>query len=61
VHHYNWDRAHEALGSSTPIDRICECAEGTPLWAEVGDTYEADQKRIRVRHHTVGVTLQKLK
>src|SRR5215212_4601548 len=33
VHHYNWDRAHEALGGLCPIDRVCERADKTPIWA----------------------------
>ena len=61
VQYYNWDRAHEALSSATPVDRIFECIEKTPLWDEVGDAYKADQERIRVRHYVVDGPLQALK
>jgi transposase InsO family protein len=31
VHHYNWDRAHEALNGSTPIDRVLRaCQQDVP-------------------------------
>jgi transposase InsO family protein len=61
AHHYNWDRAHDALGGSAPIDRVCERADKTPIWAEVTDAYDADQERIRVRDHTVDAALRELK
>ena len=59
--YYKWDRAHEALGNSTPTDRVCERIEKTPLWGEVGDAYKADQERIRVRHYVVDGPLRDLK
>ena len=33
VHHYNWHRAHESLHGVTPIDRVCQLTDKTPLWA----------------------------
>jgi transposase InsO family protein len=61
VHHYNWNRSHEALGGATPIDRVCERAAKTPLWGEVSDNYEAARERIRIRDHAVDVALRSLK
>ena len=61
VHHYNWDRPHESLDGLTPIDRVCDRAEKTPLWANVSDSYDADQERIRVRDHVVDTALRQLK
>ncbi len=61
VQHYNWDRAHEALDGGTPIDRICQRAEKTPLSAEVSDAYDSDKERIRVREYLVDNALRELK
>jgi transposase InsO family protein len=61
VHHYNWQRPHEALGGLCPIDRVCERADKTPIWAEVEDAYDATKERVQVREHAVEVALRKLK
>ena len=61
VHYYNWDRRHEALNGSTPIDRVCERAGKTPLHGDVADAYEPATERIRVRDHAVDVSLRSLK
>jgi transposase InsO family protein len=47
VHYYNWDRRHEALNGSTPIDRVCERASKTPLHGEVADAYDPAKERIQ--------------
>lgn len=61
VHHYNWDRQHEALNGSTPIDRVCERASKTPLHAEISDAYEPAKERIQTREHAVEIALRSLK
>lgn len=61
VHHYNWDRQHEALNGSTPIDRVCERASKTPLRGEVSDAYEPARERIQIREHSVDLALRSLK
>ena len=35
VHHYNWDRPHEALHGLMPIDPVCQLVDKTPLGDEV--------------------------
>ncbi len=40
THHYNWDRSHEAVHGVTPIDRVCERADTTPLHGAVSDAYD---------------------
>jgi hypothetical protein len=30
-HHWNWHRPHTALGGMSPIDRVCELLDKTPL------------------------------
>jgi len=61
VHHYNWDRQHEALDGLTPIDRVCERASKTPLHGEVSDAYDPAKERIQVREHAVDLALRSLK
>ena len=61
VHHYNWDRPHEALGGLCPIDRVCERADKTPIWAEVDAAYDAARERIQVREYAVEKALRRLK
>jgi transposase InsO family protein len=61
VHYYNWDRQHEALNGSTPIDRVCERASKIPLHGEVSDAYEPANEHIQVREHAVETTLRSLK
>jgi len=61
VHHYNWDRPHEALGGLCPIDRVCECIDKTPLWGDVNAAYDETRERTQVREYAVEMTLRKLK
>jgi hypothetical protein len=61
VHHYNWYRPHEGLGGLCPIDRVCERAAKTPVWAEVADAYDATKELVQVREHAVEMALRKLK
>ena len=61
VHHYNWDRPHEALGGLCPIDRVCERADKTPTWAGVNDAYNVARERAQVREHAVEMALRALK
>jgi transposase InsO family protein len=60
VHHYNWQRPHEALGGLCPIDRVCERADKTPVWAEVEDAYDTTKERVQIREHAVELSLQRL-
>ena len=61
VHHYNWDRPHEGVGGLCPIDRVCERADKTPIWAEVADAYDTKTEHVQVREHAVEMALRKLK
>ena len=61
IHHYNWHRSHESLHGDTPIDRVCQLTHQTPLWAAVGDAYDASKEQIKIRHHAVDIALQALK
>lgn len=61
VHHYNWHRSHESLHGDTPIDRVCQRADMTPLWAAVCDAYEPARERVQIRDYAVGLALRTLK
>ena len=61
VHHYNWHRSHESLHGAAPIDRVCQLADKTPLWAAVCEAYDPAKEHIHVRHHAVEMALRALK
>ena len=61
MHHYNWHRSHESLHGDTPVDRVCQRADKTPLWAAVCEAYDPAKERIQVRHHAVEIALRALK
>lgn len=60
-HAYNWDRPHSSLGGKTPIDRVCELTEQTPLHEEVDALYDPDQEPIRHAEYGLDIALRKLK
>ena len=60
-HHYNWGRAHSALGGKTPIDRYCELLERTPFWDEVEAAYDPTRESIREQHYAVDFALRAMK
>jgi transposase InsO family protein len=61
VHHYNWHRSHESLHGDTPVDRVCQRADKTPLWVAVCEAYDPAKERIQVRHHAIDIALRALK
>jgi transposase InsO family protein len=50
---YNWRRPHGSLGGKTPVDRIAEVSEITPLAEQVGSAYDERKERIRHREWRV--------
>ncbi len=50
---YNWRRPHGSLGGKTPVDRIAELGEITPLADEVVSAYDERKERIRHREWRV--------
>jgi hypothetical protein len=52
---------HESLHGLSPIARVCERADKTPLHGEVSDAYDPAKERILVRKHTVDMALRSLK
>ncbi len=61
VHHYNWHRSHASLHGDTPIERVCQRADKTPLWATVSEAYDSAKEHIQLRHHAVEMALRALK
>ena len=61
VHHYNWHRSHKSLHGDTPVDRVCQRADKTPLWVAVCEAYDPAKERIQVRHHAIDIALRALK
>ena len=60
-HAYNWDRPHSSLGGMTPIDRVCQLTEQTPLHEEVDALYVPDHEPIRHPQYSVDIALKNLK
>lgn len=50
---YNWRRPHGSLGGKTPVDRIAELGEITPLAEAVEGAYDERKERIRHREWRV--------
>lgn len=50
---YNWRRLHGSLGGKTPVDRIAEVSEITPLAEQVESAYDEEKERIRHREWRV--------
>jgi len=60
-HVYNWDRPHSSLNGKTPIDRVCELIERTPLREDVDELFDPDQERFRHPNYAVDLALSRLK
>lgn len=54
-HHWNWERPHTALNGATPIERVCELLDKTPLTEEIETRYDADKERIRIADHRLDI------
>lgn len=54
---YNWRRPHGSLGGKTPVDRIAELSEITPLAEDVHGAYDETKERTRHREWRVDKTL----
>jgi transposase InsO family protein len=61
VFYYNWHRPHESLHGRSPIDRVCQLTNETPLWGDVSEAYDPGKERLRVREHAIEISLQALK
>jgi len=57
---YNWHRPHGSLHGKTPIDRICELLDRTPLSEATASAYDPKKERLRQPEYAVDVRLSKL-
>jgi transposase InsO family protein len=48
-HFYNWERPHDSLGGSAPIDRVCERLQDAPLGEDVEANYDVTKEYILPR------------
>lgn len=60
-HYYNWDRPHSSLGGKTPIERLNELSDKTPLWEEVAAKFDPSKERIQEQNYRDELALRKLK
>jgi hypothetical protein len=54
------DRPHSSLGGKTPIDRVFELSNQTPLREEVDALYSEENEPVRHPEYAVDIALRKL-
>lgn len=60
-HYYNWERPRSSLKGLTPIDRITETSDQTPLSEEVSQHYQIRKERFQEQNYKLDLQLRKLK
>lgn len=60
-HHWNWSRPHSALDGASPIDRVVECSDQTPLREEVEALFDPAKARIRHPDYRIDQALAAVK
>jgi hypothetical protein len=53
--------AHSSLQGKTPIDRVCELSERTPLGEDVDRLFNPEQERYRHPEYAIDLALSELK
>ena len=60
-HYYNWERPHSSLKGLTPIEKITELSDQTPLSEEVSQRYQIWKERFQEQNYKLDLQLRKLK
>lgn len=60
-HYCNWDRPHSSLKERTPIERLTELSDQTPLSEEVQQRYKVWKERFQEQNYKLDLQLRKLK
>ena len=60
-HYYNWQRAHGSLKGKTPIEKVCDLLDSTPLREEVSNAYDQEKERIQLANYQLDLRVRKLK
>jgi len=60
-HYYHWQRAHGALKGKTPLEKVCDLFEVTPLHQDVSDAYDQEKERIQLANYQLDLQVGKLK
>lgn len=58
---YNWHRPHGSLGGKTPVERVCELQNITPLTEEVWALFDPEKERFQEADYQLDQRLKKLK
>ncbi|MBF4296172.1 IS481 family transposase, partial [Vibrio anguillarum] len=58
---YNWELPRSSLKGLTPIDRITETSDQTPLSEEVSQHYQIRKERFQEQNYKLDLQLRKLK
>jgi len=60
-HYYNWHRTHGSLKGLTPMEKVCQLMDKTPLQEEVSESYVLENERIQNANYRKDLELRKLK
>ncbi len=60
-HYYNWERPHSSLKGLTPIEKVTELSDQTPLSEEVYQHYRIWKERFQEQNYKLDLQLRKLK
>lgn len=60
-HYYNWQRTHGSLKGLTPMEKVCELMDKTPLQEEVSDGYVGENERIQEPNYQIDLDMRRLK
>lgn len=60
-HYYNWDRPHSSLEGKTPMERLNELSDKTPVREKVVAKFDPSKTRIQEQSYRDKLVLRKLK